>query len=213
MRYQFCIAFLVLFGFMISACSESTPVLESNSNIRIEAKPAVGSSASQPGETPQQEDEKKSTAGGLLDFANKLIEKAESNSEDAKKAKEWMNDKFGSESGGESFIPEDAAQWAADAFSKLKDKGMTSAGSPSQWLKEDIRNMNALKYKIVKVSLDDLEALEDELNRMGQLKWDCFHVAEKNGETILFFKKEKRSILKNIPVRDMMKLVPLMGDN
>lgn len=46
----------------------------------------------------------------------------------------------------------------------------------------------------------------------GKLRWDCFHAVTKDGETILFLKKERRSILKNIPLKDMLKLVPLMGD-
>ena len=213
MRHLSLFVVLVSCGLVFSACSDNTNTSvdsESNATVPatlIEPMPAV---SEQPQE--QEKEEKKSKAAGLLDMANKILDKVDSESEEAKKAKEWMNDKFGGESGGESFIPEDAAKWAADAFGKLKEKGMTTASNPSEWLKEDIRNMNALKYKIVKVSLDDLEALEDQLNKMGQLKWDCFHVAEKGDETILFFKKEKRSILKNIPVRDMMKLVPLMGN-
>ena len=213
MRHFSLFVILVSCGFIFSACSNNSET--SNVEVPAPTKTTISESAplvkvSEPQE--QEKEEKKSRAGGLLDMANKILDKVESESDEAKKAKEWMNDKFGGESGGESFIPEDAAKWAADAFGKLKDKGMTTAANPSEWLKEDIRNMNALKYKIVKVSLDDLDALEDQLNKMGQLKWDCFHVAEKGGDTILFFKKEKRSILKNIPVRDMMKLVPLMGN-
>ena len=88
---------------------------------------------------------------------------------------------------------------------------MTGAGNAQEWVTEDIRNMNAFKYKIEKVSFDDLEALENQLNHLGQLKWECFHVAERGSETVMFFKKERRSLLKNIPLSDMMKIVPFMG--
>ena len=162
----------------------------------------------------QESDEKEeSGAKKLLNMANKFLdEQAESGSDNAKKAQQWMSDKFGDASDSGSEIAEDAAKWASEAFESLKDKGMTSADSASQWLTEDIRNMNALKYKVIKISLDDLDELEDQLNDLGKLRWDCFHAVEKDGHTILFLKKERRSILKNIPVRDMMRLIPLMSE-
>ena len=170
-------------------------------------------------ETVQQDvqekegDGEKSATKGILDFANKLIkEQAESGSEAAKQAQGWMSDKFGDASESGSQIADDAAKWASDAFQSLKDKGLTSADNAKDWLTEDIRNMNALKYKIVRISMDDLDEVEDQLNDLGKLRWDCFHAVEKDGDTILFFKKERRSVLKNIPVKDMLRLVPLMGD-
>ena len=164
-------------------------------------------------EEDAQEEGMESPTKGLLDFANKLInEQAESGSETAKKASDWMSDKFGEASDSGSEIAEDAAKWASEAFKSLKDKGLTQADNAKDWLSEDIRNMNALKYKIVKISMSDLDAVEDQLNELGKLRWDCFHAVEKDGETILFFKKERRSVLKNIPVKDMLRLVPLMSD-
>lgn len=160
-----------------------------------------------------QEPEEKSATKGILDFANKIIkEQADSGNENAQKAKDWMADKFGDASESGSQIADDAAKWASDAFESLKGKGLTSAENAKDWLTEDIRNMNALKYKVVKVSMNDLDAVEDQLNELGKLRWDCFHAVEKDGETVLFFKKERRSVLKNIPVKDMLRLVPLMGD-
>lgn len=161
----------------------------------------------------ESSDDPKSATKGLLDFASKIIkEQSDSGNETAKKAQDWMTDKFGEASDSGSQIADDAAKWAADAYQSLKDKGLTSADNAKDWLTEDIRNMNALKYKIVKISMDDLDAVEDQLNDLGKLRWDCFHAVEKDGDTILFFKKERRSVLKNIPVKDMLRLVPLMGD-
>ena len=209
MRQILCLYFFFVCGFSLIACSDQNAVNQRTTALETTNELA----AKQPIAVTQEEQlPEKSTAGGLLDFANKILEKADEKSDEAKKAKDWMNEKFGDASGSGMQIADDASKWAADAFKKLKEKGMTTATSPAQWLQEDIRNMNALKYKVVKIELNDLEAVEDELNKLGALRWDCFHVTEKDGQAVLFFKKERRSLLKNIPVRDMMKLVPLMGN-
>jgi hypothetical protein len=149
---------------------------------------------------------------GLLSKASQLLKKAaDAGSQEADAANKWLNERLEDVGSTGADVAGDVAQWANDMFESLKDQGLTTAANTSQWITEDIRNINALKYKIVKVSLDDLSAVEKQLNSLGELKWDCFHAVEKGGETILFFKKERRSFLKNIPFRDLMKLVPLMG--
>ena len=177
-------------------CSDANIV--SNAEAVAETAPVANMTvAAESGQQEQDGTPAKSKTKSLLDFANKVLEEqAESGSEGAQKAKEWMSDKFGDATDSGSQIADDAAEWATDAFQSLKDKGLTSADNASQWLTEDIRNMNALKYKVVKVPMDDLEALEQRLNDLGKLRWDCFHAVEKDGSTVLFFKKERRSILK-----------------
>ena len=207
MRYALSLLLIASFGFFTAACSENTPVSNRDAVATPEAEP------SPPIATQEQESEKKSKVVDLLDFANKVIEKVDDSGNQADKAKQWMNEQFGGGSGDAAQVADDAAKWAADAFKKLKGTGMTTAGTPGQWLQEDISNMNALDYKVVSFKLDDLDALEDELNRLGKLRWNCFHVVEKTDQSILFFKREKRSMLKNLPVRDMMKLIPLMNNN
>ena len=203
------IPWLLVLAIVVTGCEQNaavvskSPVAASKIANRVPAE-----------DSPIQEQEEKKSAGKkLFDIANKLLdEKAKSGSDGAKKVQEMMGDKFSEFASDSGQIADDAAKWATDAFKSLKAKGLTSASNPKDWLTEDIRNMNALKYKVVKISMDDLDNVEDQLNRLGELRWDCFHAVEKDGETILFFKKEKRSILKNIPVKDMLKLVPLMND-
>ena len=206
---RFVIAGFVLSLFSVGCQNEMAVVVAEPA---VEATPVV---ANAPVNAPLQEQESKpkSKAAGLFGKAKDLLEQAaDSGSQEAETAKKWMTDKFGDASESGSQVAEDAAQWASDAFDSLKQKGLTTADSASEWVTQDIRNMNALKYKVVTVSLDDLEAVEDKLNELGKLRWDCFHVVEKDGKTVLMFKKERRSMLKNIPVSDMLRLVPLMGD-
>ena len=210
---------IVIVGFVLSMFSAGCDTAVDVAGPGIEANNVVGSAPleateqEQEGEPGSKAGEPKSKAAGLLGKAKDLFQQAaDSGSEEAESAKKWMTDKFGDVSESGSQVAEDAAQWASDAFDSLKQKGLTSADNASEWVTEDIRNMNALKYKVVTVSLDDLEAVEDKLNELGKLRWDCFHVVEKDGEIVMMLKKERRSLLKNIPVKDMLRLVPLMGD-
>ena len=155
-------------------------------------------------------------SGGTQDSdqqAAKLIEQAaESDSKGADNARKWIADRLNDATNSSSAIAGDASEWASEMFHSLKDQGLTSADSARQWLTDDIRNMNALNYKIIKVSLDDLAAVEEQLNELGAARWECFHAVNTDQETVLFFKKNRRSILKNIPATDLMKLIPLMGN-
>ncbi len=199
---------LILLCLLEVGCEQQTAVV-SDANV-------VGKQVSSPVAEVQQQDDpddKPSTAKRFLELATKVIdEKAKSGSQEARKLQEMMADKLGDVTESGSQITEDATKWANDAFNSLKDKGLTSADSAKDWVTQDIRNMNALKYKVIEVSLDDLSAVEDQLNELGELRWDCFHAVEQGSKTVLFFKKERRSILKNIPVKDMLRLVPLMND-
>jgi len=211
---------IVIVGFVLSllsvGCGSETSVIVNEPS--VEATPVVATApvaVAPPVEAAvqEQESEPKSKAAGLFGKAKDLLQQAaDSGSEEAETAKNWMTDKFGDATESGSQVAEDAAQWASDAYDSLKQKGLTTADNASEWVTQDIRNMNALKYKVVTVSLDDLEAVEDKLNELGKLRWDCFHVAEKDGKMVLMFKKERRSMLKNIPVSDMLRLIPLMGD-
>lgn len=195
-----------LIGYFVG-CQESASIPE------VASKAAVAVHAEQPvASQQQQEEENPSRADRLLNKATDLFKKAaDSTSDGAGVSKEWIVDKIREASDGGGAIGDDVAEWANKMFEDVKSSGMTGAGNAQEWVTEDIRNMNAFKYKIEKVSFDDLEALENQLNHLGQLKWECFHVAERGSETVMFFKKERRSLLKNIPLSDMMKIVPFMG--
>ena len=214
MRFFTSALLICLSTYIFSGCQQSEfvehaeVVRETAESSRIQPKdPAAMRSAIQ-----EQENEKPSRADRLFNKAGDMFKKAtESTAEGTTVTKDWILDKIQEAAGENGFVPDDPSEWASKMFESLKDKGLTGAGDASEWLTEDIRNMDAYKYKVVKVSLDDLEALEDQLNHFGQLKWECYHVAERGTDTIMFFKKQRNSMLRNVPFTGMMKLVPLMG--
>lgn len=103
----------------------------------------------------------------------------------------------------------DSADYVGDLFHSLKDKGLTTADDTKQWVQEDFQAMGAWDYKVV-VLPDSTEEMEQQLNELGRDRWECFEVKDKT----FFLKRPRKSYLRNVPMKDLIKLVPMMqGDN
>ena len=126
-----------------------------------------------------------------------------------KKAADWMKDQLddAAEAGGST--AEGSLDWANEMYESLKKQGLTTAGSTTEWVAQDWRKMGVWEYKVVQ--LEDLSPIEIEkkLNELGKQRWECFHVMPLAG-TQMYFKRPARSYLKNIPLKDMLRLIPML---
>ena len=157
-----------------------------------------------------QEKEKPST----LDKAMELWKKADDSGEGVKK---WLGDRI-----QDAAIPNDEEiadpfEWANDMFQKLKDEGLTTADSAQEWLVEDFNSIGAWEYKVLSVPMAteaDVSKVETSLNKLGLERWECFSVvapSQPGGNHVYHLKRQKKSLMRSLPLRDMMRLVPLMG--
>ncbi|MEM7455883.1 MAG: hypothetical protein AAF456_16130 [Planctomycetota bacterium] len=124
---------------------------------------------------------------------------------------EWMMNKLrdARDAGGETI--DGTSQWATDTFERLRDNGLTTAENATDWVTQDFNNMWAWEYRVVSGDTDP-EAMEVQLNELGQSGWECFHVqTDENGAPVFYFKKHKRSYLKSIPMKDLLRLLPVGG--
>ncbi len=201
----------IVFGVLTGCQDGETDVVKTDSTraTQVEGESQVESEKVR----PEDFNEPKDPADFRKRTTDLLKQATDSSSDGADTARKWITDRMYDATDSGTAIAGDASEWASEMFQSLKDQGLTSADNARQWLTDDIRNMNALNYKIVRVSLDDLEAVEAKLNELGALRWECFHAVDQDGETVLFFKKNSRSILRNIPATDLMKLIPLMGSS
>ena len=145
----------------------------------------------------QGEGGNKEEESGLMDLATNLVKKAQDLGGDAM---DQANDK-----GAET------VDWVNQMYQSLKDRGLTTAKDATEWVQEDFSNLNAVEYKILQTTMTDVEEFETQMNELGKNRWECFHVQERDGTTTFFFKKPKRSYMRNIPLKDMVRLVPFMG--
>ena len=150
---------------------------------------------------------------GILDRASDLYNKTKQAGIAGNAAKKWLSETYqdASESGGQT--AEETAKWVNDMYKSLKDQGLTTASDAGQWLSDDLRNMNAWSYKVVPIAVNEPEEAEKRMNELGKQGWECFHVSEQESGTVFFFKKSNKSYLKSIPVKDLLRLIPLMGSD
>jgi hypothetical protein len=159
------------------------------------------------------QDEKKQDGkqeGGIGNKVADLFDHAKSKAPSLDDAKKWLSD-AGDATGQTA---DDTMNWVNDAYKSLRDNGLTSATSAKDWVAEDWNSINAWEYKVVSVDMSKVvenpKLLEETLNNNGRLRWDCFHVSENLGKTQFYMKRQKKSYLKNIPLKDMLKLIPLL---
>ena len=149
----------------------------------------------------------------MMQKANELFQKAkESGATTAKNAKEWMTDMYGRSVEAGEATSESVANWVNNVYEKAKETGSTSAKSAKDWVAEDLSKIGAWQYTSRTVSSDDdPNKVMILLNELGAQKWECFWVDKQPNQTVLYFKKSPKSLLKHIPFKDLVRMIPSMG--
>lgn len=167
------------------------------------AAPANGAAAAV---VPQQEQEKGES--GIGDKIGNLVEQAKSKAPSMDDVKKMFND-AGDATGQTA---DDTMKWANEMYKSLSERGMTTTTNVKDWISEDWNNINAWEYQVVSVQTEDPAALQKKLNESGSQRWDCFHVSSSGAKTTFFMKRQKKSYMKSLPLKDMLKLIPLLDN-
>ena len=84
----------------------------------------------------------------------------------------------------------------------------------TEWIEQDFHKIGDWEYRLLELPSAEATALEKKLNELGQERWECFWVGPAgNGATRFFFKRPSRSYLTNLPLMDLLKLVPKGDDS
>ena len=109
-----------------------------------------------------------------------------------------------------------ASKWVTDLYSNAVESGETTAVSAKDWVVDDISRIGTWQYKVVLVGASP-RAMEEKLNKLGAERWEAFSVKEvpaSRGSFLISFKRPHRSYLRQLPAKDLLKLVPLFqGDS
>ncbi len=158
----------------------------------------------------QQDQTNEGAADGIGSKVTDLFEQAKSKTPSLDDMKKMLSD-AGDATGQTT---DDTMNWVNEMYKSLSDRGLTSAKSAGDWVAEDWNSMNAWEYKVVRVGSEQTpNALAEKLNESGKNRWDCFHVSEAANGTTFYMKRQKKSYLKNVPLKDMMKLIPLLDND
>ncbi len=103
------------------------------------------------------------------------------------------------------------ARTISQAYESAKSQGLTAATSARDWVMDDLNSSNRWEYKILTSANGDPAQLERELNELGRDGWQCFHVQSQEGSLRLFLQRHPSSISRNIPMSDLLKVLPYLG--
>ena len=67
-----------------------------------------------------------------------------------------------------------------------------------KWLSEDISRIGDWQYQVVVVDETDPVKVTEQLNKLGEERWECFFVDKLDGKLAFYFKKERISYLQKI---------------
>ena len=84
-------------------------------------------------------------------------------------------------------LKEGAQEAIEDAQTKAKELRELSA--------EELQEIWAIEYKTIEVMHSDLAALDEQLNELGQERWDCYYVSEDGQGKVFYFKRGKSNAI------------------
>ena len=82
-----------------------------------------------------------------------------------------------------------------EMIDKTKDSKKKVREEITQWAKSDLKKIATWEYKLLKIEATADIELIDQLNELGQNRWECFWVDVKEGEYRLFLKRQPKSVL------------------
>ncbi len=113
------------------------------------------------------------------------------------------------QSGGEAGT--NAMQWAEEKFEEAKAAGETQATNATEWIQEDLKLAGTWEYKVVVTETRDLEKVQETLNQLGRERWECYSSVPDSQGLMLQFKRPNTSVIRSLPARDLIRLMPLLG--
>ena len=63
---------------------------------------------------------------------------------------------------------------------------------------EELREIWAIEYKTVEVTHADLTTLDEQLNALGEDRWDCYHVSQDGERKVFYFKRRKSNAIAHL---------------
>ena len=79
---------------------------------------------------------------------------------------------------------------------------------PVEWAKEDLARYGDWEYRVVTLAELGADALEEELNELGQERWEVFWVERTDQGLNLFLKRPTVSYLRAVPFSEIGRAVP-----
>jgi len=109
--------------------------------------------------------------------------------------------------------PDDSGVWeeVVRMYETAKKTGEEVPKDVYEWARQDLQRHGTWEYRVVEIGATDAKAVEEALNGLGTERWECVWV-QTSGKTMrLFVKRPVRSYLRDVPLSQLLKLVPGIG--
>ena len=78
------------------------------------------------------------------------------------------------------------------------ERARTRAQELGELSAEELQEIWAIEYKTLGLTHADLAALDEQLNALGQERWECYHVSEDGQGMVFYFKRRKSNAIANL---------------
>ena len=96
-----------------------------------------------------------------------------------------------------------------EAYIKVKETGASVPNSAIEWATEDIKKIGDWDYRVVSLVENTPEKIEEKLNEYGANRWEIFWIEKTGEQKIIYMKRTARSYLKHIPLKEILKVIPV----
>jgi len=111
--------------------------------------------------------------------------------------------------------PSESGVWneVVRLYESAKAKGEQVPKDVYEWARQDLQRHGTWDYRLVEVSESPSATIQTTLNELGAERWECIWI-EPRGKTLrLFLKRPVRSYLRNLPLSQVLKLLPGGGSD
>ena len=96
-----------------------------------------------------------------------------------------------------------------ELYETAKESGQQVPKDAWAWVREDVQSFGDWEYRVLELpSSSDPAAIETRLNELGTDRWECLWIQPLGSKTRFFLKRPHRSYLQQIPLNQLLKLLP-----
>ncbi len=97
-------------------------------------------------------------------------------------------------------------------YERARESGEAVSGDVYEWAREDVERIGDWEYRIVRHDDAGDAAIEAALNELGSERWEVVWIDRQSGTLRLFLKRPRRSFLRHLPLSELPRLVPGLGE-
>ena len=104
--------------------------------------------------------------------------------------------------------PSRAEQALAELQRLVDEAREMTPEDPVEWAKEDLERYGDWEYRVVALAELEADALEEELNGLGQERWEVFWIERTDQGLSLLLKRPAVSYLRAVPFSEIGRAIP-----